>query len=222
MGSYEFDFSVIEPIFPELMRGLGLSILLAFAVMMLSLPLGLIVALFRLVPNKFLNAISYVYVELLRTIPLIVVVVWFYFVPRMTFHIGISAFATAIFAFSLNLSAFLAETFRGSILSIDPGQRDAALASGMTPAAVMRRIILPQALMRSVPIVASYWVSLFKDTALVAVVGINDLMYVARAQAVITYRPLEILTVAALIYFFLTYPQSLLVNRLFERFRVIE
>jgi polar amino acid transport system permease protein len=220
--SYRFDFAVIEPIFPDMLRGLGLSIALAGLVMLLSLPLGLLVALLRMAPIRALNAMAYVYIEALRTTPLLVLVSWFYFVPRIAYQIAFPAFATAVLAYTLNLSAFLADVFRGSILSIDPGQREAALATGMTTRATMRRIILPQAVMRSVPVIASYWVSLFKDTSLVAVIGVQDLMYVARAQAVITYRPLEILTVAALLYFCLTYPQSLLVNRMFERLRVIE
>lgn len=222
MESYQFDFSVIGPILPNMLHGLTLSIALTVVVMLLSLPLGILVTLMRLVRVKPLNVIAYVYIEILRTTPLLVVVIWFYFVPRITYQIALPAFTTAILAYTLNLSAFLAEVFRGSIQSIDPGQREAALSTGMTPQAAMRRIILPQAAMRSVPIVASYWVSLFKDTSLVAVIGVQDLMYVARAEAVITYRPLEIFTVAALLYFFLTYPQSLLVNRVFERFRVIE
>jgi polar amino acid transport system permease protein len=221
MESYQFEFSVVGPILPAMLEGLGLSIALAVVVMLLSLPLAVVIAMLRMAPIKAVSGPAYVFIEIMRTTPLLVVVVWFYFVPRVAYQIALPAFTTAVIAYTLNLSAFLAEVFRGSILSVDPGQREAALATGMTPAAAMRRIILPQAVMRSVPIVASYWVSLFKDTSLVAVVGVQDLMYIARAQAVITYRPLEILSVAALLYFVLTYPQSLLVNRLFERFRII-
>lgn len=222
MGPYRFDFSVIPPILPDMLTGLGLTILLAVVVMLLSLPVGLLVGLLRMSPWRPARVAAYVYIEALRTLPLLVLVFWFYMVPRMSFHIAIPALTTAIVAYTLNLSAFLAEVFRGSIQSVDPGQREAALSTGMTERQVMLRVVLPQALMRSVPIVASYWVSLFKDTSLVAVIGIQDLMYVARAQAVITYRPVEILTTAALIYFVLAYPQSLLINRLFMRFRTVE
>jgi len=222
MEPYRFDFSVIPSIFPSMMAGLGVTIILSAAVMLLSLPLGLAVAFLRLSPLKPISIVAYVYIEALRTLPLLVLLFWFFMVPRMSFHLAVPVLMTAIVAYTLNLSAFIAEVFRGSIQSIDPGQREAALSTGMTDGQAMRRVVLPQALMRSVPIVASYWVSLFKDTSLVAVIGIQDLMYVARAQAVITYRPVEILSTAALIYFLLAYPQSLLVNRLFLRFRSIE
>jgi polar amino acid transport system permease protein len=219
---YEFDFSVIAGIFPDLMRGLALTFVLALVVMALSLPLGLAVAFIRMSRARVLSRAAYIYIEALRTIPLLVLVFWFYAVPRVSFHFAVPALTTAIVAYTLNMSAFLAEVFRGAIQSIAPGQREAALSTGMEARQVMRRIVLPQALLRSAPIVASYWVSLFKDTSLVAVIGVHDLMYVARSQSVITFRPLEILSTAALLYFLLAYPQSLLINRLFERVRIVE
>jgi His/Glu/Gln/Arg/opine family amino acid ABC transporter permease subunit len=222
MERYQFDFTVAWSTLPNMIQGLGVSILLAAMIMMFSLPLGLLLTMLRLTPFKPVNALVYLYVEIMRTTPLLVIVIWFYFVPRITYQIALPAFTTAVIAYTLNLSAFVSEVFRGSIQSINPAQREAALATGMTHRLAMQRIILPQALLRSVPVVASYWISLFKDTSLVAIIGVQDLMYVARAQGVITYRPLEIFTVAALLYFILTYPQSILVNRLFERFRVIE
>ncbi len=92
----------------------------------------------------------------------------------------------------------------------------------MTRSQAMRRIILPQAVMRMVPPMAAMWVALFKDTSILATIGVVELMYQARYLASDTFRPLEIFTVVALIYFALTYPQSLGVNRLYERFRVRE
>src|SRR6266853_4721836 len=97
-----------------------------------------------------------------------------------------------------------------------------AVALGMTRSQAMRRIILPQAVMRMVPPMAAMWVALFKDTSILATIGVVELMYQARYLASDTFRPLEIFTVVALIYFALTYPQSLGVNRLYERFRVRE
>ena len=92
----------------------------------------------------------------------------------------------------------------------------------MTEWLVLRRIVLPQAIRRSLPLTAATFISLFKDTALVAAIGIHDLMFQAQQVSSDTFHPLEILTATALIYFALTYPQSVMINRLFERYRVIQ
>ena len=96
------------------------------------------------------------------------------------------------------------------------------MAIGMTPVQAMRRIILPQAISRMVPPMGSMWVGLFKDTAIVSVIAVSDLMHEARVIAVNTYRPLEILTVTALIYFVITYPQARGVDFLHKKFQVVE
>jgi His/Glu/Gln/Arg/opine family amino acid ABC transporter permease subunit len=220
--SYQFDFSAVLAAIPTLLEGLRITVILTVVVMAISLPLGLLVAFARLAPFRPLNALAYGYTELFRTTPLLVQLVWFYYVLPITFDIHTDAIATGILALTLNVTAFVAEVFRGGILSIDRGQREAAISTGMTERDAMRRIILPQAAVRSIPLLAAIWISLFKDTSLVAVIGVRDLMFDARSLAIDTFRPMETLTVAAIIYFLLTYPQSVLVNRLFERFRVIE
>jgi polar amino acid transport system permease protein len=222
LPAYEFDFSAVLDAIPTLLEGLRITIFLTVVVMLLSLPLGLLVAFARLGPFRPLNAVAYGYTELFRTTPLLVQLVWFYYVLPISFGIHTDAIATGILALTLNVTAFVAEIFRGGILSIDRGQREAAVSTGMTEWAAMRRIVLPQAAIRSVPLIAAIWISLFKDTSLVAVIGVQDLMFEARSLAIDTFRPMETLTVAAILYFLLTYPQSVLVNRLFERFRVIE
>jgi len=106
--------------------------------------------------------------------------------------------------------------------SLNPGQTAAGLALGMTPAQVMRRVVLPQAVIRVIPPMATMWVGLFKDTAILSAIGVIELMFRAREIATDTYRPLEIFTVVAVLYFVLTYPQSLVVNALYRRFRTQE
>ena len=96
------------------------------------------------------------------------------------------------------------------------------MALGMTRAQLYRRVLLPQAIARVIPPLGSYWVSLFKDTSLLAVIGVAELMYQGRLVSTDTYRPVEILTGVALIFYVLAFPQSLVVNYLFRRFRVHE
>jgi polar amino acid transport system permease protein len=114
----------------------------------------------------------------------------------------------------------MSEIYRAGIASIPRGQSQAALALGLTPAQAMRRIVLPQAVVRMIPPMANIWVSLFKDTSIVTAIGVAEMMTQARALAADTYRPMEIYTLVALLYFALTLPQSMLVNWLFGRWRV--
>jgi polar amino acid transport system permease protein len=112
--------------------------------------------------------------------------------------------------------------FRGALNSIDRGQREAALSTGMTEVAAFRRIVLPQAAWRAVPLLAATWISLFKDVSLAALIGVHDMIYQARFIAFDTFRSIEVFTVAAVLYLLLTYPQAVVVNRLFERYRIRE
>jgi His/Glu/Gln/Arg/opine family amino acid ABC transporter permease subunit len=222
LAAYQFDFSSILAALPALAQGLLVTVALTLIVMVVALPLGLGVAFARLVPARPVNAVAYAYTELFRTTPLLVQIIWFNYVLPISFGIHAETFVLGAAALILNVGAFQAEVFRGSIQSIDRGQREAAIATGMTERAAMRRIVLPQAVLRSLPLTAAIFISLFKDTSLVATIGIQDLMFQAQQTAADTYRPLETLSVAALIYFALTFPQAVIVNRLFERFRVVE
>ncbi len=218
---YRWNWEAARDAVPIILEGLPVTLSVAVVVMLISLPLALGVGLARFSRFRLVRGAAYGYTELFRTLPLLVLLTWFFFVPGLAFGIRLSPFLVAVSAFVLTTTAFLAEVMRGAYASIDPGQRQAALATGMTPFQADRRVILPQALRRSLPVVASMWVSLFRDSALVAIVGVHDMMFEARTLAVVNYRPIEVLTVAALIYFILTYPQARLVERLFQRVRVI-
>ena len=222
IASYQFDFSAVIAALPTLAQGLIVTIVLTLIVMTIALPFGLVVAFGRLVRLRPLNAIAYGYTELFRTTPLLIQIIWFNYVLPISFGVHAETFVLGALALILNVGAFEAEIFRGSIQSIDRGQREAAIATGMTERAAMRRIILPQAFVRSLPLTAAIFISLFKDTSLVAIIGIQDLMFQAQQTAADTYRPLETFSVAALIYFALTFPQAVIVNRVFEHFRVVE
>ena len=144
-------------------------------------------------------------------------VLWVYYVLPVVTGIRLSAIACAIIAFSLNVGAFMAEIFRAGILSVEKGQRDAALAIGLTPAQAFRRVVLPQALQNILPASANIWLSLLKDTSIASVISVGEMMYVARSLAVNTYRPVEVLTVAGLIYFLAVYIQSIVIEHLYGR-----
>ena len=219
---YEWHFEVVWENLPIMLGGIWLTVVLAILSMLLGAILGMVVALARLSPWTFLRFIAYCYTEMFRTTPLLIQIVWVFYVLPLVTGIALSPFYTGLVAFGLNIAAFMAEIYRAGITSVGRGQSEASLALGMTGAQVMRRILIPQAITRMIPPIGSMWISLFKDTSLLAAIGVTELMYQARFLAVDTYRPVEIFTVCALIYFVITFPQSLGVNWLYHKYRTRE
>ncbi|HVO87036.1 MAG TPA: amino acid ABC transporter permease [Casimicrobiaceae bacterium] len=217
-----FDWSVVWAHRADLLAATGTTFLLTLATMAIAVPCGIVVAMLRLSKVAPVRAVATAYVELFRNLPLILVVYWaFYVLPILT-GIGLSPLATGLAALSLNVTAYNSETCRAGINSIRRGQVEAALALGMSRAQAMRRVILPQALRRILPVLASTWVSLFKDTSLVSVIAVTELAYVAMQIRAQTFRVLEMLTAMAVIYWLLGYPQAKLADWIQRRYAVNE
>lgn len=202
--------------------GALLTILLTVVTMVLAIPGGLLLAFLRLSPVRGISLAATCFVEFFRATPLLLQIYWVYYVLPAAFGIQLDALTTAIVGLTCNVSAFNSETFRAGILSIRQGQWNAGLALGMSRAQVMTRIVLPQAVMRVLPALASTWVSLFKDTSLVAIISVPELSYVSLKLRAETYRILEVLTAVALIYWVLGYPQAKLVDWIHRRWKVVE
>lgn len=216
------DWSVVWDARWLLLNGAGVTIALAVATMLLAVPLGLAVALLRDVPSWPVRALATAYVELFRSTPLILQIYWAFYVMPVVFGITLSPIETALTGLVLNVGAYNAETFRAGIASIRAGQRHAALALGMTRAQAFRVVVLPQAVRRVAPALATTWVSLFKDTSLVSIIAVADLSYVALQLRAQTYRVFEFVTAMAALYWLMGYPQALLVDWLNRRFKVTE
>ena len=219
---YQWHFDVVWENFPIMLSGIWLTVLLSILSMVLGAVLGMVVALARLSPWAALRGIAYCYTELFRTTPLLVQIVWVFYVLPLVTGLTLTPFYSGLVAFGLNIAAFMAEIYRAGITSVGRGQSEASLALGMTGAQVMRRILIPQAVTRMIPPIGTMWISLFKDTSLVSAIGVTELMYQARFLAVDTYRPVEIFTVCAVIYFVITFPQSIGVNWLYHKYRTRE
>ena len=216
------DWSVVWQHRDALIAGTATTFLLTIATMAIAVPCGIVVAVFRLYAWRPVRSLATAYVELFRNLPLILVVYWaFYVLPIMT-GLGLSPLATGLAALSLNVTAYNAETFRAGINSIRRGQVEAAMALGMTRAQALRRVIVPQALRRILPVLASTWVSLFKDTSLVSVIAVTELAYVSMQVRAQTFRVLEMLTAMAVLYWLLGYPQAKLVDWMQRRMKVTE
>jgi His/Glu/Gln/Arg/opine family amino acid ABC transporter permease subunit len=217
-----FDWSVVWQHRDALLAGTATTILLTVVTMAIAVPGGMLVAALRLYGWTPVRAAATAYVELFRNLPLILVVYWAFYVLPITTGLGLSPLATGLAALALNVTAYNAETFRAGINSIRRGQVEAAMALGMSRLQALKRVVIPQALRRVLPVLASTWVSLFKDTSLVSVIAVSELAYVTMQIRSQTFRVLEMLTAMAAIYWLLGYPQAKLVDWVQRRFVVTE
>jgi polar amino acid transport system permease protein len=217
-----FDWSVIWNNADRFAEGAAMTVVLSVLTMALAIPGGLLLALMRISPFAPIRLFATAFVEFFRATPLILQIYWAFYVMPAMFDIRLSEFGTALVGLTCNISSFNSETFRAGILSIRRGQWHAGLALGMSKTQVMMRIVLPQALMRVLPALASTWVSLFKDTSLVSVIAVADLSYVSLQIRAQTYRILEVLTAMAAIYWMMGYPQAKLVDWIHRRYKVVE
>lgn len=213
-----YDWSVVWDHRWEFLGGVWVTVLLAVITMAISIPLGIVVMLLRQSGIKAIEVAATIFVEIFRNVPLLMLVFWAYYaIPRLT-GFSMSNWTTGIIALVLNVTAYNSENFRAGVNSIRRGQLEAALSVGMTRWQAMRKVILPQAIRRIVPVLASTWVSLFKGTSLVSAIGVADLAYIALDLRGATFRVLEILTALAAIYWVLGYPQAKLVDWLHKKY----
>jgi polar amino acid transport system permease protein len=217
-----YDWSVVWRHADLLWEGTKVTIFLAVTTMIIAVPGGIVLALMRLSGIRILAAASATFVEFFRNLPLILVIYTAYYILPVATGLRFSPIATAIVALSLNVSAYNGETFRAGIASIRKGQSEAGYALGMSRTRVMFEIVLPQAVRRVLPVLASTWVSLFKDTSLVSVISVGDLAFESMRVRSQTFRVLEMLTAMAVIYWLLGYPQAKLVDWINKRYRVNE
>jgi polar amino acid transport system permease protein len=217
-----FHWEVLYQHAGSLVQGAELTVLLTVVTMLIALPGGALLALMRISPIAPLRWISTCFVEFFRNVPIILLVYWTFYVLPVLSGVTFSPFATALTALAMNVSAYNSETFRAGINSIRKGQREAALCLGMSEAQAMWKVVMPQAVKRILPILASTWVSLFKDTSLVSVIAVGELAYTAMELRSQTFRALEFLTAMAVIYWALGYPQAKLVDWIDRKWGVIE
>ncbi|MEJ0015866.1 MAG: amino acid ABC transporter permease [Acetobacteraceae bacterium] len=212
-----WDLGVVTNNIGYLLAGLRMTIVLSLVSLALGLAVGLVIALLRLSRWRALRWSAGLYIDIWRSTPFLAQILWiFYALPILTGH-ALTAFAAGVITLSCHASAYLAEVYRAGILGIAPGQRQAALALGMTNAQAARRIVLPQALKQMLPAIGS--INLFKESALVSIINLQELMWYAESLSGFTMRSVEILSATALIYAALTYPQALAVNYLHRRQR---
>ena len=214
---YTWDFEVVVRNFPVLLRGVVVTLELWAIAFPLGMVLGFVISLGRVSGKPWLNTPAIAYVEVFRNTPVLVQLIWFYYAFPIVLGHQLGPFAAAILGLTLNTSAYCAEIFRGGIQSIATSQWEGARALGMTYSMAMRRVVLPQVGKRMLPAFTNRGIELAKVTSLASILTVHELMYQGRLLSSTYYRPLEILTVVALIYFVLIYPGSYLSARLERR-----
>jgi lysine-arginine-ornithine-binding protein len=215
-----FDPELAKRALPLFLQGIWLTAKLAFLSLLFGLPIGLLLALARVQSSRLLKAPAAVYVEVMRGTPLLVQILFIYFVLP-SFGVNIPAFWSGIIALTLNSAAYIAEIFRAGIQSIDAGQMEAGRSLGMTHAQAMRRIILPQTFRRVVPPLTNEAIALLKDSSLVSVIGLTELARTGQELASRYAAPLTIWPMVAIFYLLLTFPLTRVAEYLERRWRPI-
>ncbi|QEL24918.1 amino acid ABC transporter permease [Bosea sp. F3-2] len=210
---YEWDFSILWGYRWLLLQGLGVTVAFTAATVVGGLVIGMTAAICLLSRFKILRGIALGFIEIFRCTPVLVQLIWCYYALPMIAGIEMTPVTASLLALSCYGGSFYAEIIRGGIVSIDPGQSEAASALGMTPALAMRRIILPQALRRMLPALMNQSILQFKNTSLVSVLAVPDLVYQGQIAAHDSFRPLETYTAVAVAYFMILFPLTLYVRR---------
>lgn len=205
-----------------MLSGLQYTLLLSLTAISISIIVGLLVALPGLSSNRWLRAFNRIYVELVRAVPILVLILWVYYgLPQMA-DIAIGVFWAGVIALALSDSAFQAEIFRAGIQSINRGQYEAAHSISLSYTDTMRYVILPQAIRRILPALGNQLVYMLKMSSLVSVIGMQELTRKANELVVTEYRPLEIYTILVLEYLALILVVSALVRWLERRMQTDE
>jgi polar amino acid transport system permease protein len=212
--NYVWDFAILGKYSHLFWLGLAWTIAYTIGTVFLGTVLGLIVGMLRVQRWALIDWLLVAYIELFRCTPLLVQIIWFYYAFPVVIGLNIPAHVAAVSVLTLYGGAFYAEIVRGSIESVPRGQWDAARALGLGGWRLLRLVILPQALKPMMAPYVNQSVTQLKNTSLVSVIAVPDLVYNATLINADTYRPLEVYTVVALIYFAILFPATFVARRL--------
>jgi glutamine transport system permease protein len=216
----EFDWSNLWDYLPFLLAGAGTTLAITAVAAAIATVFGLLLALARISGWRILSWPAYAYIEFFRTTPPLIQIIWFYFVVPVLIGYELNSFQAASIALGLNVAAFLGEIFRAGIQGVDATQRDAAQVLGLSRVDTYRFVVLPQALRIVLPPATTTIMLLLKATALASAIGTMELTRVGQLVAIETFRPFEILTAVAVIYFIINYPIALAARYLERRLAI--
>lgn len=200
-----------------LLQGLRTTVAISALGILFSLALGVVVGAVRTYARAPFTWVCALYVDVIRSIPFLVILVWLFFVPPLLIGVGVSPFWTGVLALGLHGGAYLAEIFRAGLTSIRQGQRRAGLALGMTRLTVVRRIVLPQAVIRMLPPTGTYSGGIINKSAIASVIAVEELTRQAQLLSSVTIRPFEIFMVVMVAYSLLVYGVVRGVEAIYQR-----
>lgn len=217
MPGYVWDWGAAFAHPQQWVHALTVTLGYALATIIAGLLLGVLLGMLLLSKYLVLRLPAGGFVQVFRCTPLLIQIIWFYYALPVALNVTVPAWLAAGMGLTFYMGAFSAEIFRGGIMSIDKGQWQAAKAIGMMPWQVMRRVVLPQATRRMIPPFVNQSVLQLKNTSLLSIVAVPDLMYTAQVFVSETFRPLEIYTVLGVMYLVILYPLQKLAKALERR-----
>ena len=217
----DFGFLTWQVVSSFILKGLIFSVQLTLVAMIGGIALGTLLALMRLSGKKPLVLVAAFYVNTLRSIPLVMVILWFFLLIPMLIGRPLGAELSAIITFTVFEAAYYSEIMRAGIQSVPRGQVNAGYAVGMTYAQCMKLIVLPQAFRNMLPVLMTQTIILFQDTSLVYAIGAYDLLKGFEIAGKNFNRPVETYLVAAVVYFVICFSLSMVVRRLQKKIAII-
>lgn len=209
------DFSQVIPHIPFLLQGIGVTLQFVSVALILGLVLGIVLAVFKIGRFRVLRFLANAYTSVFRGTPLILQLSIIYFGPPQ-FGLEISAYVAGVLAFGLNSAAYVSEIIRAGVQAVDKGQKEAAAALGIPYRSMMFKVILPQAFRNILPALFNEFINLTKESAIVSIIGVMDLMRRAQVLNAQIYRYFEALLIVGLIYYLLVMVLTI-IGRLIER-----
>jgi polar amino acid transport system permease protein len=214
-----YSFADVVAFLPALLQGAVITVVVSLTAFAIALVFGLLLGTMRIAKLWPVRMIAAIYIQFIRGTPLLLQLFFIYYVLPYG-GLVLSPFVAGVAGLSMNYAAYMAEVFRSGIQAIGKGQWEAASAVGMSRRLMMRRIILPQALRIIIPSIGNFFVSIFKDSALVSVLTLRDLMFSGQLLASATFKHFEIFTMVAVIYFLISYPTAKFVEWIEFRFDI--
>jgi His/Glu/Gln/Arg/opine family amino acid ABC transporter permease subunit len=212
MQTYQFRWDVIPNNLDFLMSGLQMTLIISAAALVFAMIGGLLLAVVDMSRYFAVRAIGLAIGEVIRNTPILVQLLWVYYVLPIVFNIRISSFAAIVIGLSVYMAAFMSEVYRTGIQAVPKGHREAAQVLGLTPYQSFRRIVLPQAIRFTLPPMASNFVQLIKFSSLGAVISVTEITRRGMELSSSTFRPLEIFSFIAVVYFFICWPLSMAIR----------
>jgi polar amino acid transport system permease protein len=211
---YQSDWSIIIDYLPLFLNGIIVTLQISGLALLFSIPIGLFLGILRISKMRPISFLAGLYIEIIRGVPLLVLLLWVFFVLGK--YINLIPYWSAVFSLSVFSGAFVAEIIRAGIQAIPKEQMEAARSLGFSYTQAMKYVILPQALRKMLPPLASQYIILIKDSSLVSIISVVDLTLIAKNVVATSFRSLEVWTFVAFLYFILSFSLSRLV-RLIEK-----